>query len=100
MLRIPLTENAEPSICLSDAGIVNEISDEQPTKTFDSIRLSFDSDSKMTSPRDPQNAKHSEQRISTHFGIHIEDSDEQNAKPFDSIRQTFDSFPNRIVEIE
>jgi hypothetical protein len=86
MSDIPLPPNAEPSICLTDAGIAIDFSDGQPEKTSDSIRQRFASDSKITSPRESQSEKHSEQRILTHFGIEIDDRDEQPAKTPDSIR--------------
>jgi hypothetical protein len=72
-------------------GIQIEDSDEHSRKTLDSIRSSFDFDSKITSRRDLQPPKQFKQRIVIDFGIQIEDSDEQDRKTSESIRSSLAS---------
>jgi acyl carrier protein len=67
-------------------GIQIDESDEQPEKTSDSIRDSFDGVSNMTSRRDLHDLKQFIQRLSTKFGIQIDESDEHSEKTYDSIR--------------
>jgi hypothetical protein len=65
--------------------------DHEPAQISDSIRSSFDSDSKITSKRASQSKEHFEHSSVTDIGMQIEDSDELPANTSDAIRSSFKS---------
>jgi hypothetical protein len=64
--------------------------DEQQENACDSIRVSFETDSKVIDESNLHDSKHRLQRVSTEAGMQIDRNDEQSENAFASIRVSFE----------
>jgi hypothetical protein len=94
IFEIPDCARAEPSIISSEAGRQIDFNDEQPHRTFASIRVNFEPGSNANDESEVHEENEHSPRNSTEAGRQIDSNDEHLENAFASIRVSFEQDSN------